>query len=85
MSTHPSIRNINNVTTGDKVDFEILHGSGWKRMSMSATAINKIDGNRQRPRAEGFADNLDEIAKIVAAILDRDPMATEKPISSEDF
>lgn len=85
MTTHPSIRNINNLTTGDKVDFEILHGGEWRAIGISGTAINKIDGRRGRERIEGFTGSLDAIAATVTAILDRDPMAAERPITSDDF
>ena len=67
MATADEIRDIQELTTGDFIDFEVLHEGTWKRAQLAGTAARMLSVGDQSDR-QAFDANLGKIAEAAQAI-----------------
>jgi hypothetical protein len=61
MAAAGAIRNYKELTTGDFVDFEVLHDGEWKPAQLSRSALQTMGTSEQSDR-QTFDSNLERIS-----------------------
>jgi hypothetical protein len=84
MAAADEIRNIQELTTGDFIDFEFLHDGVWKRAQVAGTAtrIMRVDSQTDR---EVFDANLEQIVSAARRLANSAPPGEKIKINSYDL
>lgn len=84
MATADEIRNIQELTTGDFIDFEVLHEGTWKRAQLAHTAVQMMGTSAQSDR-QAFDSNLTQIAQVARRLATTTPTGDKIKVSSYDM
>lgn len=84
MAATDEIRNIQELTTGDFIDFEVLHDGQWKRAQVARTAIHMLRKGAQSDR-QAFDANIKRIATAAQSLAINTPTGEKIRVSSYDF
>lgn len=84
MAAADEIRNIQEVTTGDFIDFEVLHDGVWKHAQLAGTAVRKMSKDAQTDR-QAFDTNLERIVTVSQRLANSTPADEKIKVSSYDF
>ena len=84
MAATDEIRNIQELTTGDFIDFEVLHDGEWKRAQLARTAIHMLRKGEQSDR-QTFDANVDRIVTAAQSLAINTPAGEKIKVSSYDF
>jgi hypothetical protein len=78
------IRNIEERTTGDFFDFDVLHDGTWKRAQLAGTAIRMLNTGGQSDR-QAFDANAEKITVAAQKLAIATPSGEKIKVSSFDM
>jgi hypothetical protein len=84
MAAANEIRNIQELTLGDFIDFDVLHEGVWKRAQWARTVIQMMGTSAQSDR-EAFDANLNQIAQVARRLAATTPTGDKIKVSSYDM
>lgn len=84
MAAADEIRNIQEVTTGDFIDFEVLHDGVWKQAQLAGTAVRAMSKDAQTDR-KAFDTNLERIVTVSQRLANSTPADEKIKVNSYDF
>jgi hypothetical protein len=84
MAAAEEIRNIQEKTTGDFFDFEVLHDGAWKRVQLAGTAIRLLNTGGQSDR-QAFDANAEKIIAAAQKLAIATPANEKIKVSSFDM
>lgn len=78
------VRNMREVTTGDFVDFEVLHAGVWKDAQISRSALAMLSDDPERTDLQIFDANKPAIARVAQRCAETTPDREKIRVSSDD-
>ncbi|WP_314435894.1 hypothetical protein [Massilia timonae] len=84
MAAADAIRNYRELTTGDFVDFEVLHNGEWRAAQLSRSALQTLSTSDHSDR-QTFDSNLERIAAAAQQLATSTPDGEKIKLGSYDF
>jgi len=84
MAAADAIRNFQELTTGDFVNFEVLHDGIWKPARIAYSALQPW-GMDELSARQVFDSNLDRIAAVAQKLANTTPVGETIKLASYDF
>ncbi|MEO5934343.1 MAG: hypothetical protein ABIQ08_12440 [Duganella sp.] len=67
MLNDPDVRNVEEITTGDFVSFQLFDADLWRQFRISRTALTVLAGSDGTTPLESFEKNIDRIKGVAFA------------------
>ena len=84
MAAADAIRSYKELTTGDFVDFEVLHDGAWRPAQLSYSALQTL-GTSEHSYRQTFDSNLERIAAAAQQLASSTPDGGKIKLGSYDF